>query len=44
MWKRLMKETQKVDFRDDVFQWKAPLMKTCANTKKNNVLVALFGK
>jgi hypothetical protein len=29
MWKRLMKETQKqVDFRDDVFQWKAPLMKT----------------
>jgi hypothetical protein len=24
----------KVDFRDDVFQWKAPLMKPCANTKK----------
>jgi hypothetical protein len=24
----------KVDFRDDVFQWKAPLMKPFANTKK----------
>jgi hypothetical protein len=34
-----------VDFRDDVFQWKAPLKTPALILKKtNNVLVALFGK